>query len=193
MSDQRLLALYAHRAKPYAGEAEFRLHPSHLHVEQGRRSGDFPLADIVMVRLLYKPKNTTNEGYQAKLYRRDKRTVSFNNLSWKSLVEVERQDADYRRFLEALIAAVAAANPGVVLVAGMPAWLHVVTALAGLLALAALAIVTVQAALNAGFPVAMLTGGLGLYFGWWALRYLGRNRPRAFKPDAIPAEVMPGG
>ncbi len=191
MSEPPLLALYAHRAKPYAGEAEFRLHPDHLHVEQGRRSGDFPLADIVMVRLLYKPRNTTNEGYQTKLYRRDRRTAALTNLSWKSLVDMERQDADYRRFVEALIAAVARVNPGVVLVAGMPAWLHRLTALAGLLALAALATVMVQALVNGGYPVALLTGALAAYCGWWTWRYLGRNRPRSFRADAIPPDVLP--
>ncbi len=191
MSETPLLALYSHRAKPYAGEAEFRLHPDHVHVEQGRRSGDFPLADIVMIRLLYKPRNTTNEGYQAKLYRRDRRTASLTNLSWKSLVDMERQDADYRRFVEAAVAAVAAANPGVVLVAGMPRWLHRLTALAGLVALAALTTVLGQALLNGSLPIALLTAALAAYCGWWTMRYLGRNRPRSFRPGAIPQDVLP--
>lgn len=191
MSDARPIATYAHRAKPYAGEAEFRLYPTHLRVEQGRRSGDFPLADIVLVRLLYKPRNTTNEGYQAKLYRRDRRTAALTNLSWKSLVDMERQDEDYRRFIEALVAAVAKANPGLALRAGMAPWLHRLTAAAGLLALAALAVVSAQAALNGSLPVALATAGLLAYLGFWTWRYLGRNRPRAFRADAIPAEVLP--
>ncbi len=191
MSEPRLLALYAHRAKPYAGEAEFRLHPDHLHIEQGRRSGDFPLADIVMIRLLFKPRNTTNEGYQTKLYRRDRRTAALTNLSWKSLVDMERQDAEYRRFVETLITSVARANPRVVLVAGMPLWLHRLTTIAGLAALAALAVVMGQALLNGSLPIVMLTGALAAYCSWWTWRYLGRNRPRTFTADAIPADVMP--
>lgn len=191
MSAEPILATYAHRAKPYAGDAEFRLFPTHLRVEQGRRSGDFPLADIVMLRLVYRPRNTTNEGYQAKLYRRDRRTAALTNLSWKSLVDMERQDADYRRFVERLVAAVAAANPGVVLRAGLPVWLHRVTAVAGLIALAALMVVTGQALRNGSLAVAALTAALGLYFGWWSWRYLGRNRPRAFSADAIPRDVLP--
>jgi hypothetical protein len=191
MSEPRPLATYAHRAKPYAGEAEFRLYPTHLRVEQGRRSGDFPLADIVLLRLLYRPRNTTNEGYQAKLYRRDRRTAALTNLSWKSLVDMERQDAEYRRFVEALVAAVTAANPGVALRAGMPPWRYWLTAAAGLLALAALAVVSVQAALNGSLPVALATGGLGLYLGWWTRRFLSRNRPRAFTARSIPEDVLP--
>ncbi len=104
---------------------------------------------------------------------------------------MERQDPEYRSFVEALVAAVATANPGVLLVAGMPAWLHRLTALAGLAALAALAAVMGQALLNGSLPIALFTGALGAYCGWWTWRYLGRNRPRAFRAGAIPPDVLP--
>jgi hypothetical protein len=192
MSD-RPLATYAHRAKPYAHDAEFRLMPQHLRVEQGKRSGDFPYRDIAMIRLTYKPRNTTNEGYVCKIYRRDGHTASLTNLSWKSLVDLERQDGDYRRFVERLIAEVHRANPGVALQAGMPRWLHIITGLAGLIAMIALVTVTGQSVLNGGLPVAVLTGILALYCGWWATRYLARNRPRGFVVEAIPEDVLPKG
>jgi hypothetical protein len=185
------IATYSHRAKPYSAEAEFRLMPAHLRIEQGRRSGDFPYHDIVMVRLTYKPGNTTNEGYMAKLYRRDRRTASLTNLSWKGLVEMERRDADYRRFVELMIAEIRKANPGVILQAGMPGWQHKITAVAGLAAVITLVIVTSQAALHNSLPMAALTAALGLYFGWWTIRYLARNRPRGFTADALPEDVLP--
>ena len=191
MPDDRPLATYSHRAKPYAQEAEFRLFDDHMHVDQGRRSGDFPYRDIVLIRLTYRPRNTTNEGYMAKLYRRDKRTVSLTNLSWKSLVDMERQDGPYRRFVERLIGEVHAANPNVLLQAGMPGWLHMITSAAGLIAIIALCIVTGQAVLNGAWPVALLTGALAAYFAWWTVRFLGRNRPRGFTVDRIPADVLP--
>jgi hypothetical protein len=185
------IATYSHRAKPYSQDAEFRLMPTHLRIEQGRRSGDFPYRDIVMVRLTYRPRNTTNEGYMAKLYRRDKRTASLTNLSWKGLVEMERQDAGYRRFVESMIAEIHKANPGVILQAGMPGWQHKATALAGLAAVITLIIVTSQAVLHKSLPMAAFTAALGLYFGWWTIRYLARNRPRGFTADAMPEDVLP--
>jgi hypothetical protein len=184
---------YQHRAKPYSPEARFELKPGQVAITQGARKGDFPYRDIVMVRLMYKPRNTTNEGYQAKLYRRDKKTASLTNLSWKSLVDLERQDADYSRFVRELIGRIVAANPDVILEAGMPTWLHRVTALFGILSVLALIIVAGQALIQGSWPVALLTGALGLYFTWWSARYLGRNRPRGFRPEAIPADVMPRG
>lgn len=191
MPDEIPRAVYQHRAKPYAQEAGFRLFADRLSVDQGRRSGDFPLADIVMLRLAYKPRNTTNEGYFAKLYRRDRRTASLTNLTWKSLVDLDRQDADYRRFVEALVAAVAAANPSVALRAGLPGWLHKLTLAAGLAALVGLVVVTGRAVANGSLAIALLTAALTLYCGWWSWRYLGANRPRSFQPDAIPADVLP--
>jgi hypothetical protein len=190
-ADPRPSVIYEHRAKPYAPETRFELKDDRVAIVQGRRSGEFAYRDIALIRLLYKPRNTTNEGYQAKIYRRDRRTASLNNLSWKSLVEVERQDKDYARFVAALVERTAGANPAVVLAAGMPRWLHLATAAAGLLALAALAIVILQALRGGGWPVAALTAALGAYLVWWTWRYLGRNRPRLFSPDAIPADVLP--
>jgi hypothetical protein len=184
---------YQHRAKPYTHEAEFVLEHDHLAITQGNRSGNFPYADIVLVRLLYKPRNTTNEGYQAKLYRRDNKTAALTNLSWKSLVDMERRDAAYADFVRALITRIARANRSVILEAGMPRWLHLITGLAGGIAILALIFVTFRSALNGNFTVAILTGGLGLYFGWWTARYLSRNRPRRFTADAIPGDVMPKG
>jgi hypothetical protein len=183
--------LYAHRARPYAAEAEFELMPTHVAVRQGRRSGDFPYRDIVMIRLTYKPRNSTNEGYQTKIYRRDKRTASLTNISWKSLVELDRMDAGYRGFVEALVQRTSEANPNVVLVAGMPGWQHKLTVLAGLIAVLALITVTSQALLNRGYPVAFFAGALAVYFVWFTLRFTGRNRPRGFSPDAIPQDVLP--
>jgi hypothetical protein len=182
---------YQHRAKPYAQEARFEMRPDHLAVTQGGRSGDFAYRDILMVRLIYKPRNTTNEGYQAKLYRRDRKTVALTNLSWKSLVDLERQDADYAAFVRALVGRIASANPSVVLEAGFPRWLHAVTTAAGLIAILALIFVGIQALRHGGWPMALMTVAIGLYFCWWTARYLARNRPRRFRADALPPDVMP--
>jgi hypothetical protein len=182
---------YGHRARPYSNEAVFELREDRVAIEQGSRKGDFLFSEIAMIRLMYKPKNTTNEGYQTKIYRRDRKTASFTNLSWKSLVDVERQDEAYSTFLRRMITAAAAANPSIVLVAGLPRWMHGLVTIFGVASVAALALVTVQALMQGGWPIALLTAALASYFAWWATRYTLRNRPRSFRPEAVPAEVMP--
>jgi hypothetical protein len=182
---------YGHRARPYSNEAVFELREDRVAIEQGSRKGDFLFSEIAMIRLMYKPKNTTNEGYQTKIYRRDRKTASFTNLSWKSLVDVDRQDEAYSLFLRKMITAAAGANPSIVLMAGLPGWMHMLVTVFAVASVAALAAVTVQAMLQGGWPIALLTAALASYFTWWAMRYVGRNRPRAFRPDAIPAHVLP--
>jgi hypothetical protein len=189
MSDAPLV--YQHRAKPYAPEAIFTLKDDRLAIVQGVRRGDFPYRDIALVRLTYRPRNTTNEGYVAKLYRGDRKTAALSNLSWKSLVDLERQDADYARFVRELIARIVAANPSVALEAGMPRLQYGVTSVVAALSMLALLIVAYQAVRHGGWPTAFLTAGLGAYFGWWSWRYLGRNRPRRFTAGALPPDVMP--
>jgi hypothetical protein len=182
---------YQHRAKPYSPEAIFTLKDDVVAIVQGARKGDFPYRDIDMVRLTFRPRNTTNEGYMAVLYRRDRKTASLTNLSWKSLVDMERQDADYSAFVRALIARIVAANPNVALAAGMPRWRYLLTGLFAVFSMAGLIAVAAHALQNASWPIAAMAGGLGVYFVWWSWRFLGRNLPRNFTPNAIPADVMP--
>jgi hypothetical protein len=189
--DRYIQPNYSHRAKPFSLESEFRFKPDHLSVNHGKRSGNFPYRDIAMIRLLYKPKNTTNEGYEAKIFRRDKHTASLSNISWKGLIEIERKDAEYSAFLHALIAKVSAANPQVILQAGMPLWLHRITAAVGLIAVGIMLAVSYQAVMLGSWQLGVFAVVLAAYFAWWAWRYVSRNRPRHFKPGAIPADVLP--
>jgi hypothetical protein len=183
--------VYAHRARPYSHEAVFELRDDRVAIEQGSRKGDFFFSQIAMIRLMYKPKNTTNEGYQTKIYRRDRKTAAFTNLSWKSLVDVERQDDDYSAFVRRLIADATAENPSIVLAAGLPRWLHGIVMAVAIASVAALLALTIEAMRQGSWPVSLLTTTLAGYFIWWAYRYVGRNLPRSFKAGAIPADVMP--
>jgi hypothetical protein len=185
------LATYFHRAKPYAQEARLSLWPEHLTLEQGGRSADFALRDIATVRLTYKPRNTTNEGYLAQLYGRGKGTVSFTNLVWKNMMDMERRDAEYRHFVALLIDRVHAANPDVALRAGLPGWLYGVSAVTGALVVGTLVFIAGDSVINRTWPVAMLACGMAFFFGWWTWRYITRNKPRLFAAGAIPEDVLP--
>ena len=184
-------AFYAQRTRPYAQETVFSLFPDRLVMEKGRHAESIALSDIVMVRLLYKPRNMTNEGYAARIVRRQGRSLMLTNLSWKSLMDMEHNDREYRTFVEAMIAAVHRANSAVALQAGMPRLLHGLTALAGLSVVVALVIITAEAIRNLGKAIALVSGLFAIYLGWWALRYVMRNRPRSFQPGFIPDDVLP--
>jgi hypothetical protein len=191
LMSQQLITSYTHRAKPYGAGAVFEMYADHLVITQGPMEDTAFFKDITTIRLSYRPKNSTNEGYRMQLYRTTGRTLSVTNLSFKNLVSVDRQDAPYRNFVGALVPAIAKANPAVELVAGLPRLLHITTVLAGGAAALALALVSMSTGISGGIPLAALMAGATVYFGWWTWRYLSKNRPRLFTVDAIPDDVLP--
>ncbi len=190
MSDDPIAA-YAHRPRPYSQGIEFRLMPEHLTIGQGLKSGDLHYGDIAMIKVMFKPRNSSGQGYATTIYRRGGRTTVISNLSWKNLLEVETQDASYRRFIEALVRQTAARNPAVILKAGMPRWLHLLTGVAGAATVAGASTVVVHALWTRNWPMALFAALMAMYFGWWSFRYVSLNTPRAFGPDAIPEDVLP--
>ncbi len=182
---------YAHRPKPFSAEATFTLAPRALEIEHGRRSGRFPYPEIAEIRLSYRPRNTTNEAYAARIIRHDRVTASLSNISWKTLVEFDRQDAAYAAFLRALIARVAAANPDLVLHAGLGRLHFAAATVVGVATVLATIWMAGWGLTSGATGFGLLALGFGLFFGWWSLRFLSANRPRRFAAGHEPANVMP--
>ncbi|MGL4635550.1 MAG: hypothetical protein ACRCWF_06200 [Beijerinckiaceae bacterium] len=182
---------YTHRAKPYGGGAIFELTADRLIITQGVIQSEMLLADINRIELVYRPRNSTSEGYRARIEGKNRHTVFITNLTFRNAMSIDRQDEDYRRFITALIAAVGKANPALQLVAGVPLWMNIISGVAGGTTVVALMLMAGNALYDRNFPIAMLIVFMGVYFGWWVWRYVMHNRPRTFTPDSIPPEVMP--
>jgi hypothetical protein len=182
---------YAHRGKPYGAPMEFELGETSLLVQQGATRGQVPYSNIALIRLLYRPKNTTNEGYETKIELIKGRSVSLGNLSWKSMMDMTRQDAEYRRFVEALIERAQAKNPAVKLATGMPAWLHKVSVVAGAVTVLTMIALAFQAITTGSWQLALISAAFTAYFAWWTWRFMMRNRPQGLVAGSLPNEVMP--
>jgi len=183
---------YHHRPRPFAPEAVFELTDTHLRVDQGRRSGHFPLSDLAEIRFAYKPGNATSNLFQTNLrWKASKMGGRFSNLSWKSPLDYDRLDAEYNAFAGALLAAARAANPALIVHAGVPLWRYAGVAITGVVALTALVGVAAIALGDANWPPAVIVAVLAGYFLWWLRRYLLANRPRVLGPDEpIPDALM---
>ena len=193
---------YKHRPKPFGQEASFALGADRLSVGHGRRKAEFAYRDIAMLRLTYAPTNIASDGYRGKLTARGGRSVGFTNLSWRSMAEMERHHDAYRAFVAALAEHIARANPEADFSAGLAPWRF--RTMCGLAAAtgAALAAATLFALYHRIWPstawpagLASLMAGMAgftlLYLIYWMRRYLGRNRPASFRPEAIPQRVLP--
>ncbi len=73
MSDEPVLASYAHRAKPYSMEAAFRLFADRVEHRAGLAQGRFRVSGHRHDPAHVQAEEHTSEGYQAKIYRRDRK------------------------------------------------------------------------------------------------------------------------
>lgn len=182
---------YAHRPKPLAGAMILRLAQDRIIGERGAKQQAILLSKLARIRLRYSPRNTSRLAFTCEVTAIDGRGVSFDNISWKSLMEAERLDEDYRRFVKALVVRAADACPDTRLEAGVSLFRYRLIQISGFTVLAGLVGSAIAAAIGKSLIVAGFAAALVIYIGHWLREFLTRNRPRAFTADAIPEEVLP--
>lgn len=184
-------ATYATVPRPHDREIVYRLTPDTLEVDNGTKSWSVRLAAIQAVRLTFEPKSTLTSGYRATLTIAGRRNLKIGDISWKSLVETTSKREDYRAFIEALIAAVAVANPRCRFVAGRSPAAWGLTVAVSMLVFAGLGLFVVRAFMETNWAFALFLAVFTLYFGHTVARMIVKNRPRTFAPEAPPADLLP--
>lgn len=183
--------LYSHRPKPFAAELELELTAFELIATRGRSIQRYPLTAIEKVTLAFSPRNTAHNAFACTVRATDGKSVKFDSLSWKSLIETEKQNESYKRFVSTLCERAETGSADVVLHAGVAPFKHLgmlvvgVGMLAGLLGSAIYAFQS-GSTLVAGVALFMLA-----YLSWWMRDYLTRNRPTRFRAAEIPPSVLP--
>ena len=186
-----LPVVYQQNRRPVGFPITFRLVGDRLTVDSTRKVDEVRLSAVETVRMVYEPRGYAGRAFRTTLTLRDGKTVSFSSITWRSMVDAQAQGPEYRAFLAALLAAVAQASPNARFVAGRPAPLWFATA-----ALAGFSLVAsayfVWRAYRAGAGTSALLGLAVAGLGIWQLEPLVRlNKPRPFRPEAPPADLMP--
>jgi hypothetical protein len=190
--DDSPLPSWRQRPKPVGFEIAYKLDGDVLEIDSTRRTDRVRLGAVEQVRFIYAPSNISAKGYRTQLRLSDGKSITFGNLSWRSLTDLDRDDAGYHRFVCALTAAIVRANPRARFVAGkrFPFW--VALALVGGLSLVMLAAFTarafLQGATNAGF-LGILLIAASIWQVWPMVRL---NRPRDLAPGEVPDDLVPG-
>ncbi|WP_332688396.1 hypothetical protein [Bosea sp. (in: a-proteobacteria)] len=191
-SDDTPLPSWRQRPKPIGFEIAYRLDGDALEIDTTRKIDRVRLAAVEQVRFIYAPSNVTSKSYRTQLRLSDGKSVTFGNLSWRSLTDIDRDDARYHAFVTALSAAIERANPRVRFVAGKPFALWLALALVGGLSLVMLAWFSLRAfqqgATTAGW-LGILLGAVSFWQVWPMVRL---NRPRELSPGEVPDELVPG-
>jgi hypothetical protein len=182
---------YQHNPRPVGGPISFVLKGDKLTVDSGRKVHEVQLGAVETVRMTYEAGRLGQKAFRTKVVMKDGKAFSFSSVSWKSLIEAEQLTRDYRAFTQSLFEAIRRANPNARFVAGKPWWLWLSTTLIGIASLMAMAIL-IWRAFQLGSTSVALLGGLFAVVGVWQIEPMVRlNKPRTFRPEAPPPELLP--
>ncbi|NBJ10797.1 hypothetical protein [Microvirga arsenatis] len=186
-----MTATYTHSPKPFGGPISFTLEGDRLTVDSGRKVHEVRLGAVDTVRMTYEPGRLAKGAFRTKVVMKDGKSFTFGSLDWRSLVEAQELTREYRTFAQALCRAIVRANPEAKFVAGKPLWLWAPSSALAVASLLAMLYLIWQAFSMGARDVALL-GGLLAFIGVWQIAPMLRlNKPRPFRSEALPEELLP--
>ncbi len=179
--------------KPSLMGAPFRFHlrAEGLEWSRGRHSSLLRYGDIVRLRLSFRPVTMQQARYQLDVWVGRAMALPIVSTSWRNMVEVQSQNAEFRIFVTELHRRIALAG-------GTPRcdtgifpplyWFGATVFTATSLGIAALLVRALQAQqwMGALFIAAFLA-----LFLWQAGQFFRRNRPSTYRLDAPPSLLLP--
>ena len=184
---------YTYRPSLLGAPWSFRLTPTGIAWEAGRRSGQVPYAKVRRVRMSYKPASMQSHRFITELWAEDAPRLPIVSSSWKSMVEVERLDEPYAAFVRRLHERLIGAGAPIDFMRGrhpLSYWPGLVLFVVVALGLAAVAVRALQVHALGG---AAVIGAFVALFLWQGGTFFRRNLPGRYAPQALPAELMPKG
>jgi hypothetical protein len=159
--------------------------------EEGGASGGMPLSDIAAIQLEYAPTRPEPNRYRCRVVLKSGKTLEFFNRTYRGVYDFADTSVEYVRFVEALHAALRAQGPGCKFTAGTSEGRYMANV--GCLAFVALllGVVAIALLMTGLFLIVIIKMVLIVLYGPVALRWLRRNKPRQYAPEAIPKEVLP--
>jgi len=158
----------------------------------GLRSGRVPYARIARLRMAFRPMSMQTTRYMTELWAPGEPPLRIVSTSWRSMVEQQRLDAAYSRFVADLHSRIAAAGNDLVCERGRPPlvyWPGLAVFIGVSLGLALLIVRALQA--QAWVP-ALFVGGFFALFVWQGGAFFSRNRPGTYPVAKPPRELLPG-
>lgn len=172
-------AEYLYRKGAFSQEEKYTLYNRELH----HNGKPIPLTDIQQVRLSFEPTRLAPFQHVCRLELKNGQTLFFTNYRYKGIADFQMQHEAYVKFIRKLHEALQKSGHKVIFSAGASRTKYnFMIVLFGISLLFSLIILL--------FHVIV---GL-LYLGvllWFFLRWLGKNKPRTYTPEAIPPQVLP--
>lgn len=183
--------VYGYRPSLLGAPWEFRLAPTGIAWEVGRRSGLLPYGDIDSVRISFRPTTMQTQCFVTEIWPRSGAKLTISSASWKSMVEQQRQDAPYLRFVSEFHRRLVPAAGQTTFISGAAPYLYWPGFVVFAAALVGLAILLTRALQLGQWAAAAFIGAFFLLFIWQLGNYFRRNRPGRYRPDAVPEALLP--
>jgi hypothetical protein len=184
---------YAYRPSLLGAAWEFRLAGDGIDWAAGRKGGHIPFRAVRRLRMSYRPASMQSHRFMTELWADGAPKLEILSSSWKSMVEQERLDGPYTSFVAELHRRIAlAAAPARFEKGSNPLlyWPGLVAYVGVSLGLALLMVRALQANAKGG---AVFIGGFLAVFLWQGGNFFRRNRPGYYRPEALPADLLPKG
>jgi hypothetical protein len=182
---------YSYKPSLLGSAYAFTLQPEGLSWRAGRRGALWAYDDIAMIRMSYRPVSMQTRRFRTDMWNRSGQHVIVVSTTWRSMALMEPQADAYRAFITDLHRRVGAAGGRVLCEGGLLPWVyHLATLLLGLVAVAMIGLL-VRAVVTHSVAGALFLAALMALFAWQIGTFMVRNRPVAYRPDALPAHLMP--
>jgi hypothetical protein len=182
---------YSFRPSLIGPASRFELTEQGLSWRAGGRTGLWPYEAITGVRLSFRPTSMQARRYRADIRTAKGRAITLMSTSWQTAALLAPQDSPYRRFMIELHARIARAGGRPELAAGLTRRVFVVGQIAIAAVGAGLAGLLVRAILVAELGGMVFLVGFAALFGWKVGGALYRNRPRRYRLDDLPPDLLP--
>ncbi|HEX3113992.1 MAG TPA: hypothetical protein VHQ48_00835 [Bradyrhizobium sp.] len=182
---------YAYKASLIGSAHQFELTEQGLSWQAGSKSGVWPYADIVAIRLSYRPVSMQSRRFRADIESATAQRVVILSTSWQTVALMAPQDADYRAFITQLHARMRQAGGKAALIGGIGPKTYAAGIV--LLALVAIAIagLLVRAIATGEWAGGLFLVGFAALFTWQIGGFVLRNRPQAYTFDHLPRALLP--
>jgi hypothetical protein len=182
---------YAFKASLLGGAWVLRLGPDALHWSASGRTGQVPYKDIRQIRLAFRPVTMQNYRFLCEIWSERNPKLSIASASWKSLLEQERLDEAYTRFVTALHQRIAEAGGNPRLRAGAIPLLYWPGCVIFVGICVALLALTGRAMLQGDIAATLFLIGFLAVVLWQLGMFFKRNLPRNYTLDNISDDVLP--
>jgi hypothetical protein len=182
---------YSYKPSMVRPPYEFRLAPDALEWIMGTRRGRLRYRDVHSLRLMFRPATLQTHRFLAEVRGPTRPVIRIASSSWRSMLDFERHDSAYAAFMTELHRRISAARPDFVFDAGSPPWIYWPGAAVFVVLGFSIVALTVRALQVGQWAGAAMVGAFLLLFLWQIGAFFRRNRPRRYRGDDIPADILP--